>query len=142
MAKSHIEKALLTAANAFLVAQGFDGKISAENIKFTPETDSEDASLFFVPNAPGVVTLGSGGRDRETGFLQIDLNIPLGTGTAEMRDWTDAAYVEFTAGKTYSESGQVVRILSCGENQGGNVDNWFRKSLTVAFRPDLTRTAI
>ena len=38
--------------------------------------------------------------------------------------------------------GQIVTILNTGIGAGRNVDSWFRKSLTIAYRADLTRTTI
>lgn len=235
MADTDAEKALLIAAETFLEANGFTGKISWENDGFDPSGKTQWASVFFVPNDPEPVTLGVQGSDRQTGFLQIDVNVPQNTGSAAMRDWQNAGRAEFVAGKSYrlddvvvvsgggveavngnylldgEESGKdrftleggvtgsdsveyraegrwgiystsgspllkylsegndfdnpadsdnwdtptsaalpspdvtlppTVVIVSAGWTAGRNVDNWFRKSLTVAFRADFTRTAI
>lgn len=142
MADSDAEIALITAAKTFLEAQGFTGAINWENAGFDPAGLTKWASVFFVPNTPEPVTLGVNGDDRQTGFLQIDLSIPQGTGSGVMRAWTDASRQTFVAGKTLTESGQIVRIISAGWTAGRNVDNWYRKSLTVAFRTDLQRATI
>jgi len=142
MADTDVEKALLTAAKSFLDANGFTGAINWENSIFDPAGKSKWASVFFVPNVPDVLTLGTQGDDRMTGFLQIDLNVPQGTGGGSMRPWLDASRQTFVAGKTFTQSGQKVAVISAGWGQGRNVDNWFRKSLTVAFRSDLQRANI
>jgi hypothetical protein len=142
MADSDSEKALLTAAKTFLEAQGFTGAIKWENDGFDPSGKTKWASVFFVPNQPEPVTLGQQGDDRQTGFLQIDFNIPQGKGSGSMRVWTNAARQTFVAGKSFTENGQIVVIMSVGTGQGRNVDNWFRKSVTIAFRTDLQRASL
>ncbi len=142
MADSDAEKALLTAAKAFLDAQGFDGNINWENDGFDPSGNSPWASVFFVPNQPDPVTLGVQGSDRQTGFLQIDFNISQGEGSGKMRTWTNAVRQTFVAGKSFTENGQIVIVSSVGYSAGRNVDNWYRKSVTIAFRTDLQRASI
>ena len=142
MADSDIKKALLTAAKTFLEAQGFTGAIHWENRVFDPSGLQKWASIFHIPNQPSVVTLGTGGLDRETGFLQIDFNIPQNTGDGALNTWADAARGEFIAGKSYTFSGQTIIILNTGIGAGRNVDSWFRKSLTINYRADLTRAII
>lgn len=142
MSDSDAEKALLTAAKTLLDAQGFASATKWENQDFDPSGKTKWASVFFVPNQPEPVTLGVQGDDRQTGFLQIDFNVPQGKGSGQMRTWTDAARQSFVAGKTFTENGQIVRITSAGTGQGRNVDNWFRKSVTIAFRTDLQRASI
>jgi len=235
MADTDIEKALLTAAKTFLDANGFTGAINWENSSFDPSGATQWASVFFVPNVPDVLTLGTRGDDRMTGFLQIDLNVPQGTGSGAMRAWLNNSRQSFVAGKAFALDGYnvagagtaaangfyekngastdsrqaftlfdtdgttglfniwgfngfawfltstginaggvvgfygvntssalppltgwslsangdapaptlslppKVTIISAGWGQGRNVDNWFRKSLTVAFRSDLQR---
>ncbi len=142
MSDSDAEVALLTAAKTLLDAQGFGAVTQWENDDFDPSGKTKWASVFFVPNQPEPVTLGQQGDDRQTGFVQIDFNIPQNTGSGQMRPWTNAARQAFVAGKTFTENGQIVRVTSAGVTQGRNVDNWFRKSVTIAFRTDLQRASI
>lgn len=142
MTQSNIKKALVTAGKAFLEAQGFTGAIHWENRVFDPSGLQKWASIFHAPSRPSVVSLGSGGLDRETGFLQIDFNIPQNTGDGAINVWADAAREEFIAGKSYTFSGQPVTVINTGISAGRNVDSWYKKSLTIAYRADLTRTAI
>jgi len=132
----------LTAAKTLLEAQGFTGAIKWENAKFDPSGKTKWASVFFVPNEPVPVTLGEQGTDRQTGFLQIDFNVPQDTGTGAMRAWANAARQTFVAGKSFTENGQIVIVMSAGTGPGRNVDNWFRKSVTIAFRTDFQRASL
>jgi hypothetical protein len=143
MADSDTIGALMVAVNTFLTAAPRSlpaTSINWENKVFDPAGKAIWAKVTHVPNTPIVATLGAGGRDRGTGFVQIDLNIPQGEGDGVLRTWENYARAFFVAGETFTKDGQVVRVLSCGMSQGRNVDNWFRKSLTVAYRSDFNRS--
>lgn len=142
MADSDIKKALVTAAKTFLEAQGFTGAIQWENKTLDPGGLPKWASIFFVPNQASVVSLGTGGLDRQTGFMQIDFNVPQNTGDGAFNAWEDAARAEFIAGKSYTLNGISTIIINAGFGPGRNVDSWFRKSLTISYRADLTRANI
>lgn len=144
MADVNIKKALIEAAKFFLTAQGIDptNAVQWENVSFDPVGKHLWASVFYVPNTPEAVTLGAGGQDRTTGFLQIDFNIPQGGGDGPFNDIENAIRAEFIAGKVYTKNGVKVTITQAGLGQGRNVDNWFRKSATIVFRADLPRNTI
>lgn len=143
MADSDIKKALKTVAKSFLIAQGFAASsIAYENRVFDPSAVQKWASIFIVPSMPSVVTLGTGGLDRQTGFLQIDFNVPQNTGDGAVNSWGDAARAEFIAGKSYTYGGQPVTVISAGLDAGRNVDSWFRVSFTISYRADLIRATI
>jgi hypothetical protein len=143
MADSDTIGALLVAAKTFLTGEGLSASsISWENRVFNPVGKTPWAAVFVVPNTPQPVTLGNQGTDRGDGFMQIDLNIPFNTGDSVLRTWEDAARAFFIVGSTFTQGGQIVRVLSCGMSQGRKVDNWFRKSLTIAYRTDFQRNLI
>lgn len=140
MADADTIGALFSAVSAFLVANGIAAGATAwPNKDFDPAGKAIWAKVSHVPNTPTVATLGRGGRDRGTGFVQIDLNVPEGTGDGALRAWENLARAAFIAGGTLTQSGQVVRIISCGIGQGRTVDNWWRRSITVVYRSDFTR---
>jgi len=140
MADSDTIGALMVAANSFLTDNGLAAEaIAWPNKAFDPAGKALWARVSHVPNAPTVATLGIGGRDRGTGFLQIDLNVPENAGDGTFRDWENYAREYFVAGGTFTRSGQTVRVISCAMSQGRTVDNWFRKSITVVYRSDFTR---
>ena len=142
MSISNSRKALLTAAKAVLEAQGLTGSIAYENVSFKPSENDQWAMISFVPNQPFVATLGGGGDDRLTGFLQVDLNVPQGQSIGAIDDWVDALRAEFVAGKNYHYSGTSTVINSTGVSGGSVFDNWYQKSVTISFRADLPRTVI
>ena len=145
MAESDTQGAILAAVSDFLTAGSPSiaaADIAWENVHFDPAGLPVWARVSFVPNQPGVVTLGSQGLDRGNGFFQIDMNIPVGTGDATLRAWYELARAYFIAGRVFTQTGQSAIVLSCGETPGRMVDNWFRKSITVFYRSDFQRNSI
>jgi hypothetical protein len=140
MSQSDAQKALVAAAQSFLTAQGFaSDSVNWENQNFDPAGKPKWASVFYVPNQPNAVSMGRQGLDRITGFLQIDFNVPQGSGDGAFHALVDAARLEFSAGKVYTRNGVAVIVESTGISQGRIIDNFFRKSLTIVFRADLQR---
>lgn len=145
MAESDTQGALLAAVSDYLT--GGSPSIAAtaiawENVDFDPAGKAVWARVTFTPNQPQVVTLGSQGTDRGNGFVQVDINVPLGGGDSVLRDWYDAARAYFIAGRVFTQSGQSAIILACGDMAGRKVDNWFRKSITISYRSDFQRNSI
>jgi hypothetical protein len=110
-----------------------------ENRPFKPG-NSPWASLFLAPNAPAVATLGDGGEDEHTGFLQIDLNYPQHTGTAGVLETADKIRAYFVAGRRLVYDGQEVLIRSSGRTAGVNVDGWYRVSMTIFWTARTNRS--
>ena len=134
--------AIMSAVNTFLTAAPRSLPASAiawENKIFDPAGKAIWAKVSHVPNQPEVASLGSRGIDRGTGFFQIDINVPEGTGDSVLRTWEDYARGYFIAGNALKRNAQTVVIISCGVSQGRIVENWYRKSITVAYRSDFIR---
>jgi len=138
--RNKVRTALVTASKTFLTASSSidtsdgeitglptmaSGKVSWENRKFSIPSNDVYASVFYVPNNPEAATIGSGGQDILTGFLQIDIDIPSGKGEKEMMSWERKAELYFPAGRSFSEDGQNVIVTSSGFSQGRqNGDTW------------------
>jgi hypothetical protein len=151
----NVRKALVGAASDFLttletistVAEGdISGlpiitvdSISWENRDFDPRARALWASVFFVPNTPESRTIGNGGYDDMTGFLQIDFNISAGKGIGILMEWERKARIFFHPGRSFSNGGQSALIVATGMGQGRIVQNYYRKSLTISFRSQLKR---
>lgn len=158
MSTVDIRKALNTAANDFLTANASidtvgEGTISGlptlaaasigwENRNFDPAGKEPWAAVFFVPNAPQMRTIGPRGYDQETGFLQIDFNVAPGKGAKTLSDWEYKARLYFHPGRFFTYSGQSLIVTSTGMSAGRHVENYFRKSLTVAFRSHIKRNEV
>lgn len=113
--------------------------VAWENVNFDQPTSDTWAAVFYVPNIPEGRTVGAGGFDDINGFMQIDLNIPNGSGDGGLNAWENKARKYFVAGRSFHYSGQKVLAIQSGLSQGRNVDNNFKKSLTVFFKAQLKR---
>lgn len=100
------------------------------------------AIFTFIPNNPEVVTLGSGGDDEATGFVQIDLNYTLNSGDKAAADAFNLLRDKFIAGQIFTYSGQAVRVGSCGRSHGRNVNGWYRVSITIYWSARIRRKEI
>jgi|TARA_R110000744_G_scaffold33341_2_gene77781 hypothetical protein len=142
MSISNIRKAFVTEVKSTLDGLGFGGKIKWENRDFDPTGSPEWAGFQFVSAEPFVVTLGQGGDDRLTGYVQIDLNTTQDSGDGAMDVWIDAFRQQFPAGKPLTYGNSSALVLNTGVNSGTMFDNWFRKSITITYRADLPRALI
>ena len=136
-----IEKALITGAKGFFEDNSISlNNVAKENQDFDSTNKSEWFSLRFIPNDPEPLTAGTGGRDRMTGLFQIDFNVPVKTGLIRIRELEKLARAYFWGGRNITYGSAVVRIRKAGFNAGRPVGNFFRRSLTLTFYSDLTRS--
>jgi hypothetical protein len=96
-----------------------------------PSISTAWASVLIVPNQPSVESVGDGGMDGHTGFMQIDLNYPANAGAGSVVTKADNVAQYFKAGTRLAYGGQQVQIQSCGRSQGRPVDGWYRVSMTI-----------
>lgn len=97
------------------------------------------ASVFYVTNTPVARTIGPGGFDEITGFLQIDLNVASDSGETALLGWIDKARLFFHGGRYFRNDGHSVIVTSCDFGNNRHVENYFHQSLTVAFKSHLKR---
>jgi hypothetical protein len=109
-----------------------DALTAYENAAFVkPANSIAWAAVFIVPNQPVVESVGEGGMDGHTGFMQIDLNYPANSGIGAAITKADNVAQWFKAGTRIALGGQQVQIQSCGRSQGRPVDGWYRVSVTI-----------
>ncbi len=129
MSLTQVNKALV---KAFADGAFFDkAKVAQENITFDPPNAEAWAKLFFFPGEGVVATLGAGGTDRYDGFLQVDLNYPVGNGTKAIGEKADAIINAFTAAKRFTDSGQEVICKTCGRSPGRTKDGTYTVSVSL-----------
>jgi hypothetical protein len=158
MSTVNTKKALMEAAKDFLTANSSinvvgeglitglptipSGDIGWENRTFKPEGKNPWASVFYRPNNPTTRTVGQRGYDQLTGFVQIDFNIAPSKGSKILTEWEDKARIYFHPGRSFNYDGQGVIVTICGMSAGRHVENFYRKSLTVAFRSQIKRNEV
>ena len=124
--------------------QGFiDGSfglpMSGENVSYTPVVGTPWAQLFIVPNQPSVNTMGSGGDDLITGFLQVNLNYPVGDGDGIAKQKATTVRDYFHAGRVFTYSGVDVFITNSGRGVARNIDSWYQVLLTINWQSRIER---
>lgn len=137
---SDIDKALIAAytAGAFSLPTEYENYNDPDN-PLPPTDNTAWARLWHVPARTTAATLGSAGKDEHTGFLQIDLNYPRGTGDGAAKAKAEAILAYFKIGASFTHNSQAVLVSSNGRSQGRNVDGWYRISLTIYYRARVTR---
>ena len=115
------------------------GEIAWENKNFDTQGKEIWTSVFYRPNQPVSRTIGPGGMDEITGFLQIDFNVKSDSGENELIAWERKTRVYFHGGRYFRKNGNSVIATSSGMSQGRQVENYYRKSLTVAFKAHVKR---
>lgn len=112
------------------------------NDQDTPEPRELWCKVSILDGDSQPVTLGGGGEDRFEGLLQVDINIPLGTGTKPAHDVMETLRKYFIAGRGLTYLTQVVVVSSFVPSPGREVDGFYRKTVEVEFHADITRPTI
>ncbi len=113
--------------------------IAQQNADFDKPTGAPWAAVFINSNQPSVVTLGDGGEDAHDGILQIDLNYPLGSGTAATADMIAQIVTFFKAGKRLLYNDTLVHVSSAGKPRSRDIDGWWCTSLTIVWYARIAR---
>lgn len=116
--QSEIKSALVS----YLEGLGLGIDLNYPNFEVKSGIPAGDVSIHF--NEPEVVTLGQGGEDNHTGFMQILLKYPVGEGDGALMAMADTIRQAFLAGQSCSYGSQVVTIINCGL---GTFDIWNSK---------------
>jgi hypothetical protein len=112
---------------------------SSENREYDPVPGTAWAQLFIVPNQPSINTMGSDGQDLIEGFMQINLNYPVGDGDGTAKQKATAIRDYFKAGTKFTYSTVDVFIASAGRGIAQNIDSWYRVVVTINWYSRLTR---
>lgn len=113
--------------------------IAQENIQFNPPADRAWSAFHFKPAQPSLATLGEGGTDALTGFIQIDLNYPANAAPGAAYAKAEDIKNFFKAGSRLTYSGTEVKITSCGYMPAGLQSGYYRIILTIYFDTRIQR---
>lgn len=121
-----------------------DVPIVYENLKpdFDPQEKDFWVKFTFKQNVPQVDSLGNGGLDRITGFVQLSLYNKVGSGVGPSLKFLDSLRKFFVAGKTLTYNGQSVVIANCGISESGEDSTWFVTYVTIYWWSWLQREEI
>ena len=113
-----------------------------ENVELTPPIAEDWAAVFIVPAVTDFNSLGVNGTDLHTGFMQIDFNVPHGTGRAQLLSYAQSIRNEFVGGKGYVLNSQRTRITTVERSSVREVDGFMRLSMTVNWESETVRPTI
>lgn len=133
-----IEQALI---NGF-VGQTLGYPTSYPNAAITDESKAGNAwlSVAVLPAESDGITLGDAGEDNNPGVLQVDVNVPIGSGTALQLTILDQLATAFKAGATLQFSGQRVTLRGSSITGPREVGGFSKRSLSVNYYARTTRS--
>jgi hypothetical protein len=117
-----------------------------EGMPGDPPKTGDWAVLSIVPATNQEWTLGVGGQDQESGFMQIDLYTEQGHSTDKLLTWANTVQTALVAGMSFQYGTTTVWIGSLGGGsstvertpirpEGG----WMRLTMTVYYYTRFTR---
>ncbi len=116
--------------------------VAWENALFNTVGKPIWAGVAYFPNDKIQRTIGKGGFDVSTPFIQLDFNIIEGTGEALLLEWFEKVNDFFVNGRVFSENLDSVIVIRSQISQGRRVDSFFRRSFTIYFRTNTKRKTI
>lgn len=117
----------------------FGLEVAHENKAHDPVPGAPWCQLFILPNQPKVNTMGSGGEDLITGFMQINLNYPVGDGDGEAKQKATEIRDYFYAGRVFTYAGEDVFITDAGRGIARNVDSYYQVVITINWQSRVQR---
>jgi hypothetical protein len=143
MSLTKSRKALVTALRSIPdVATAHAAKqVAMDNFHFTPPTGTRWYEVHWAPNIPVAVECGDNGEDEATGFLQVDVVVPLNKGLTQAEALVGAILTKFKTGSKFTYEGQSVMVTSCGAAPGFPVDNGYKVPVTINFQHRHSRSA-
>lgn len=138
MMEFNIERNLLNSVDNLLLTIAALENVPVEK----PNTDLEAyPQLWLKANVVrGVttpVTLGQQGQDNHNGFLQIDINVPSGTGSGDILKIASSLKLAYPAGRCI----EPVTVASSSVSPGRFVGSWYRVSVTINYYSRIARIA-
>lgn len=121
------------------LARKVKGKGVYENVSFPNETFTRPNGMWyevaFIGDRPSQVELGTDGRSRWTGILQISVCYPKGIGTKGIEDAFDRISSRFTRGSIHDG----VRIRRVYRSSARTYDDYYSVPVSVEWEADLDR---
>lgn len=135
MSKKDIRTALISG----VIASATGLPTAWPNAPFTVPNNAPWLRVTILNMDDVVLTLGSGGKNRISGILQIDVFVPRNSGDIKIYDTMDDLTAVFQSGAELDYNGQVVRINSASDRAAQDESDWYRRIIDVDFYAYLTR---
>jgi hypothetical protein len=109
--------------------------VAWENIPFTP-TAVPYLKPALVPAEPFQAEIGTNGINRHTGFYQISIFVPSGSGVAAINALVSGLCDHLKRGTSLSYGGITVSILKAYSGPTIQETDWQHVPITIQFRCD------
>jgi hypothetical protein len=101
-----------------LVDASLGTKLLPENVKADPAGETPFAEVFYMPNPPVPITLGDDGEDEISGYVQLNIKVPFGSGTKEALAACGEVRSAFPVGLNILYDGVVITVKGSGPKPG------------------------
>ena len=125
----------ITQAPALITAD----RVAYENVKFTAPAQGAWLEFSFMPSGSQPATLGSGGRDQDSGIAQILVCEPAGAGNGASLDFSTKVKARFFAGQVLSYQGQSVTIDHIDAAPSYSTATAYKTPISIYWKAKTTR---
>ena len=113
--------------------------VTWENTKFIPEGKLAWFEEIFLPNDTREASLGVTGLQEDFGLYQINIRVPINTGTIQSDDYVNEISQLYKIGTVLEKDGESVYIDGSTAAQGTPEDNWYFVPFTIKWSSYMTK---
>lgn len=107
--------------------------LQLENTRNIGRTDESFSRATLITSRPGQLTVGRDGQDILRGLYQIDLFVPLDTGTARVNELADSVIEHFPRSLILGTAPVLVHINTAWRETGGRTEPFYGAPVVVAW---------
>lgn len=124
-----IERAL----NKHLMDLNLGLPIIWQNTQSEPDIKKPYLEAFWVPSDTDPVSIGVGGFDEAVGFYQIDVKVPLETGSGLLTSYCGDIMEHYQNGTRLVYGGRSVLVLNQSLSPGTTEGTMYKRSITIYY---------
>lgn len=111
--------------------------VAWENKQYVPKVGTAFLRARLLPAQTQNPSFGAV-HNRETGILQVDVNMPSGYGSAAAANWAETIRNGFARGSSFTSAGVTVVILrQPSVAQALSAADWFVIPVSVSYQADI-----
>jgi hypothetical protein len=116
-----------------------EARVSFENVSFVPPAKGTWIEVDYMPASSTVNTLGTGGKDQDTGILQILINEPKGSGVGKSSALVQQFRTRFYAGLELYYGSQVVSVTRVQQSPSFSSNTSYKTPLSIYWKSKRAR---
>lgn len=114
--------------------------VAWENTKYEPgDLTTIWFEEIFIPNDSTEASIGIGGTQEDFGLYQINIRVPVNTGTIEADNYIDELSDLYSIGTILQKDGEEIFIEGSTAAQGISEDNWYVIPFTISWSCFMTK---